>query len=84
MPPDKCNQNPFFDFKDLDIKALNNTYENGEAIRFDSDSASLYVDSCVTGGLTGFKQDFIEGTCVDVEERTSDTTAGKHQSLVKA
>ena len=67
----------------MKFKALNNTYDDGEVVRFDSDLASLRVDSCVTGGLTGFKQDFVEGACVDIEKRSSDATTGKRLSLVK-
>ena len=44
---------------------------------FDSDSSHLHLESCVTGGLTGFKRDFIEGSYAEVAERSSDTTAGK-------
>ena len=77
VPPDKYSQSTFNHFEDLNYKALNNTYDDGEVVRFDSDSVSLYIDSCVTGGLTGFKQDFVEGTYVDIEERSSDTTTGK-------
>ena len=77
MPPDKPSQSTVNQLKDLNFKALHNTHDNGEVVRFDSDSVSLYIDSCVTGGLTGFMQDFMEGSYVEIEERSSETTTGK-------
>ena len=44
---------------------------------FDSDSSHFYLDSCVTGGLIGFKSDFIDGSHAAVTERSSDITIGK-------
>ena len=76
VPPDKPSQNTFNHFLNFKCIALNNTYDNGEVVRFDSDSVSLYIDSCVTGGLTGFMKDFVEGSCVEIEERSSNTTTG--------
>ena len=77
IPPDKFKVTSLCKAKDLDPKSLNNTQDDGEVIHFDSDSVNLYIDSCVTGGLTGFKTDFVDGTYVEVEERSSDTTTGK-------
>ena len=66
-----------FATQDAELKALNNTNEEGEVIRFDSDSTNIFIDSCVEGGLTGFRSDFIEGTFVEIEKQTSYITTGK-------
>ena len=44
---------------------------------FDSNSTHLCLDSCFTGGLTGFKSDFVEGSYADLPKRSSDATAGE-------
>ena len=61
----------------MNLKALSNTNDEGEIIRFDADSANLCVDSCATGGLTRFKNDFTPGAHNEIDERTSDATTGK-------
>ena len=78
IPPDKFpeNSNNLLNMKDLDLKSLNNATAD-ELMEFDSDSFHLHLDSCVTGGLTGFKSDFIEGFYGEVAERSSDTTVGE-------
>ena len=43
---------------------------------FDSDSSHLHPESCIAGGLTGFKSDFIEGSYAEVAERSSNTITG--------
>ena len=75
VPPDKsiCCVNSH----KITSLALNSADDGGEVIKFDTDSASLCIDSCVTGGLTGFKSDFIEGSYQEIAERSSDTTTGK-------
>ena len=63
IPQDKSPENSsnnLLDAKDLDLKAISNTTAE-ELMVFDSDSCHFYVNSCVTGGLTGFKSDFIDG-----------------------
>ena len=79
VPTDKhqhSNSTQLLSINNLQFTSLNNTSDD-EVMLFDSDSTNLYVDSCVTGGLTGFKSDFIEGSYVEVAERSSDTTTGK-------
>ena len=76
-PPDKRITPSLFKTQDIESKDLNKTYEDVEVVRFDSDTAKLYVDSCVVDRLTGFRSDFIEGNYLDVERRTSDITTGK-------
>ena len=44
---------------------------------FDSDSTYLHLCSCVTGVTTGFKSDFIGGSCTKVPERSSGITIVK-------
>lgn len=74
-PPDiRCTSPPRCEPRNI---AFNNTGEEETVMKFDSDSVNLYIDSCVTGGLTGFKGDFVEGSCTDVPEKAMDTTAGK-------
>ena len=70
------NSNKRFNVKDLYLKSLNNTTAE-EFMVFDSDSSYLYLDSCVTRGLTGFKSDFIDELCAAVTERSYDTTTCK-------
>ena len=74
IPPNKIS---LFNTKDLDAKLLNNIKDNGEVIRFDSDSVNLCINSCVTGRLTGFMSDFADNTYTEVDERSSNTITGK-------
>ena len=37
----------------------------------------LCIDSYVTRGLTGFKDDFVEETYFNIEERSTNTTTDK-------
>ena len=41
---------------------------------FDSSSVHLCIDSCVIGGITGFKSHFIEELNTELAERSSYTT----------
>ena len=75
VPPDKYHNTNSKSQINLLI-ALNNTTEE-DLMVFDSDSSHLHLDSCVTASLTGFKSDFIEGSCAEVTERSSDTKTGK-------
>ena len=56
---------------------FNNTDDVEGVMSFDSDSVNLHVDSCVAGGLTRFRNDFIEDSHVNIPERSTDTTADK-------
>ena len=56
---------------------LNNTKDSEEAIKFDSDLVNLYIDSCATEGLTGFRCDFIKDSYIEIPIRSTDTTTGK-------
>ena len=47
VPPDKCKNN-FYD--KVDLKSLNSTSEEGELMKFYTNSANLCVCPCVTGG----------------------------------
>ena len=44
---------------------------------FYSDSTHVYLHSCVTGRLTGFRSDFIEVLHTQVPEKYSDSTTRK-------
>ena len=60
VPPEKslchlCEAN-------ANLKALSNTNDEGKTIQSDTDSDNLCVESCVTEGMTGFKNDFIPGS----------------------
>ena len=77
MPPDKHAKPSLFKTQDIELKDLNKTHEEVEVVLFDSYSANLYVDSLITGKLTGFRSDFIEVNYVDIEEQPSDVTTGK-------
>ena len=69
--------NPFQPINNIKYIVFNNTDDVEEVIRFDSDSVNLYINSCITGGLTVFKSVFIEGSYVEIPERSTNTTAGK-------
>ena len=60
MPPDKLIKKSLFATQDAELKALNNTNEEGEVMCFDYDSTNLFIDYCVTGVLTEFRGDFID------------------------
>ena len=57
--------------------AFNNTGNTEEVICFDSNSANLCIDYCVTWGLISFKINFIEGSYAEIPEKSTDTTTGK-------
>ena len=76
--PDHSNK--LFIVKDLDLKSLNNAMAE-ELMIFDSDSSHLCLYSCVAGGLTDFKRDFIKGSYAQVAERSSDITTGKATTI---
>ena len=59
------------------LKALSNTYDEGEIIRFDIDLANFCVESCAIGGLTGFKKEFTPGSHNEIDERSSNTATDK-------
>ena len=66
VPRDKFpanSSNKLLHMKDLDLKSLHNT--TAEELM---DSSNLCLDSCVTGGLRGFKSDFIDGLHATVTE----------------
>ena len=46
---------------------------------FDSYAVDLCLDTCVTGGLTGYKQHFAEGTFVEKDLGNATTVAGTSQ-----
>ena len=46
----------------MNSAAFTNTATTRHLVTFDSDTVKLYIDTCVTGGLTGFASDFIPGT----------------------
>ena len=55
-------------------KALQSNTTN--IISFDSDSVNVFLDTCVTKALTGFKSDFIKGTFQEIDLRRTDTILG--------
>ena len=56
VPPDKHHP-PTTHMHDH-LCSHNNIIQSNTISSFDTDSVPLYIDSCVTGGLTGFKSDF--------------------------
>lgn len=70
VPPDKCpkNSNTLLNIKNLCLKLFNNVMAE-ELMVFDSDSYHLHLGSCVTGSITGFKSDFVEGSYAKVAEK---------------
>ena len=77
VPPDKSIHHLKKPSHKISSLSLNSIDDGGEVTKFDTNSESLFIDSCATGGLTGFKSDFIEGSYHEIEERSSDTTTGK-------
>ena len=74
VPPDKhCPTTPHMHDH---LCSHNNIIQSNTIASFDTDSVPLYIDSCVTGGLTGFKSDFTPGTLREIEPAHAATTAG--------
>ena len=87
VPPDK----PFtliklycYDASDIsqynpivNTTALSNASSKSRVITFDSDTVQLYIDTCVTGGLTGFVRDFIPGSCSKTTATKTNTAKGE-------
>ena len=65
--------------KSMTNVAFQSLQDNNEAISYDGDAIDLYLDTCVTGALTGYKSDFVEGTFVEKDLGYSSTAAGTTQ-----
>ena len=79
FPPHKHHENistRLLAINNLDLKSLHNTSE-GKLMMFGSDYTHLCLDSCITGALTYFKSDFIEGSCTEVPEKSPDIATVK-------
>ena len=87
VPPDK----PFTQFKPccydasdmsqcnqiMETTSLSNTSPTSQLIIFDSDTVQLYIDTCVTGGLTEFATDFIPGSYNKTTATKTNTATGE-------
>ena len=87
VPPDK----PFnptmpscYDTNDIsqcnpieNATSLSNASTSSYLITLDSDTVQLYIDTCVTGGLTGFASDFIPDICKKTTATKTKTATGE-------
>ena len=77
VPPDKSFHYMRISSNKITRIALNNINNSREVTKFNTDLASLLIDSCVTSDLTGLKSGFIEGLYYEFKEHSSDITVGK-------